>query len=216
MEDRSCAIGSLRGDRNKSFYGVFDGHGGARASQYCIENVCDNMMDDPAFPVDIPTAMKNSFCKTDKAYCALQNADDGTTALSMVAEGDTLHVANAGDCRALVVRKSGEAIPLSSDHKPNRPDERKRIADLGGRVVLWGVWRVEGVLAVSRAIGDRALKAFVTPEPELREWTVSQNDLFVVLASDGIWDVMSNDDVAACVKVSSCVCVMCVDGCVWL
>lgn len=60
----------------------------------------------------------------------------------------------------------------------------------------WGRWRVEGILAVSRAIGDMALQPFVTAEPEIMEKTIGSEDEYLILASDGVWDVMSNEDVA--------------------
>ena len=59
-----------------------------------------------------------------------------------------------------------------------------------------GVWRVEGVLAVSRAIGDRPLKEFVTSEPHIKEKVIDDNDSFLILATDGLWDVLENKDVA--------------------
>jgi protein phosphatase 1L len=87
--------------------------------------------------------------------------------LSTVLVGDRLLVANVGDSRA-VVCISGEAIAFSTDHKPNRTDERQRIEDAGG-VVMWsGTWRVGGVLAVSRAFGDRLLKKYVVADPEIQ------------------------------------------------
>jgi len=66
----------------------------------------------------------------------------------------------------------------------------------GGRVLHWGRWRVEGILAVSRAIGDIALQPYVTAEPEIMEKTIGSEDEYLILASDGVWDVMSNEDVA--------------------
>ena len=55
-----------------------------------------------------------------------------------------------GDSRAILIQTNGKSIPLSTDQKPNREDEKKRIQSLGGSVIFWGVWRVEGILAVSR------------------------------------------------------------------
>ena len=78
----------------------------------------------------------------------------------------------------------------------NREDEEQRIRALGGRVIHWGRWRVQGVLAVSRAIGDVALQPYVTCEPEIMERNIGPEDEFLVLASDGLWDVMRNEDVA--------------------
>jgi serine/threonine protein phosphatase PrpC len=125
-----------------------------------------------------------------------KNSEDGTTAVVVLAQGDEIFVAHAGDSRAVLVHRSGQVSVLTSDHKPNRPDERRRIQELGGSVVFWGVWRVEGILAVSRAIGDRMLKPFVVAEPEVKKFTRTETDRFVVLASDGVWDTVSNDDAA--------------------
>lgn len=92
------------------------------------------------------------------------------------------------------------ALPLSVDHKPNRQDERTRIENAGGVVVWAGTWRVGGVLAVSRAFGDRLLKRYVVATPDITEETVGPDDQLVVLASDGLWDVVSNDDAVNLIK----------------
>jgi protein phosphatase 1L len=113
--------------------------------------------------------------------------------------GDRLLVANVGDSRAVICR-GGEAFALSSDHKPNRADERQRIEDAGG-VVMWaGTWRVGGVLAVSRAFGDRLLKRYVVAEPEIQEDVIQKGVDFLILASDGLWDVVTNQEAVSMVK----------------
>ena len=84
------------------------------------------------------------------------------------------------------------AVALSVDHKPNLREERLRIEDAGGVVVWAGTWRVSGVLAVSRAFGDRPLKRYIIPTPHVREEVLSPGDDCVILASDGVWDVISN------------------------
>ena len=71
-------------------------------------------------------------------------------------------------CRAVLSNGKG-AVALSCDHKPNREDERGRIEGAGGSVVWAGTWRVGGVLAVSRSFGNRMLKQFIIPHPEIRE-----------------------------------------------
>lgn len=91
---------------------------------------------------------------------------------------------------------------MSEDHKPNRLDERKRI-ELAGGVVVWaGTWRVGGVLAVSRAFGDRLLKRYVVAKPEMREEALGPDDEALILASDGVWDVVSNQDACNIIKDS--------------
>ncbi|RVW26718.1 putative protein phosphatase 2C 76 [Vitis vinifera] len=122
--------------------------------------------------------------------------DDGSTASTAVLVGNHLYVANVGDSRA-VISKAGKAIPLSEDHKPNRSDERKRIENAGG-VVMWaGTWRVGGVLAMSRAFGNRMLKQYVVAEPEIQDQEVDEELELLVLASDGLWDVVPNEDAIA-------------------
>lgn len=81
---------------------------------------------------------------------------------------------------------------MSIDHKPNTREERTRIEDAGGVVVWAGTWRVGGVLAVSRAFGDRPLKRYVIPTPDIREEVLTGADECLILASDGLWDVISN------------------------
>jgi protein phosphatase 1L len=81
---------------------------------------------------------------------------------------------------------------LSEDHKPSRNDEHDRIESDGGAVIWAGTWRVSGVLAVSRAFGDRALKKFVISLPDVRHDAMAGGEEYVVLASDGLWDVIAN------------------------
>ncbi|XP_020524461.1 probable protein phosphatase 2C 11 isoform X2 [Amborella trichopoda] len=90
-------------------------------------------------------------------------------------------------------------MPLSIDHKPDRFDERRRIEDAGGFIIWAGTWRVGGVLAVSRAFGDRLLKQYVVAEPEIQEREIDDVD-FLILASDGIWNVIPNEDAVAMVQ----------------
>ncbi|RVW72286.1 putative protein phosphatase 2C 8 [Vitis vinifera] len=110
-------------------------------------------------------------------------------------------VANCGDSRAVICR-DGVAVPLSNDHKPNRPDELDRVEAAGGRVINWDGYRVLGVLATSRSIGDQHLKPFVISEPEVTVSERTDADEFLILASDGLWDVISNE--VACQVVRRC------------
>ncbi|EKX31539.1 hypothetical protein GUITHDRAFT_83052 [Guillardia theta CCMP2712] len=103
-------------------------------------------------------------------------------------------VANVGDSRG-VLCQDGRAVPMSDDHKPNRPDERRRIELAGGMVVTVGVARVGGILAVSRAIGDSPLKQFVPATPEYKVIRRDPSQKFIILATDGLWDVVSNQEV---------------------
>ncbi|KAL5973450.1 hypothetical protein ACLOJK_030100 [Asimina triloba] len=138
---------------------------------------------------------RNSAATTANCRCELQMPQCdavGSTAVVAVVTPDEIVVANCGDSRAVLCR-NGKPVSLSSDHKPDRPDELMRIEEAGGRVIYWDVPRVLGFLAMSRAIGDDYLKPFVSSEPEV---TVTQRrpeeDECLILASDGLWDVVPN------------------------
>lgn len=103
-------------------------------------------------------------------------------------------IANAGDCRA-VLGKRGKAVELSKDHKPDSFSERLRIEKLGG-VVYDGY--LNGQLSVARAIGDWHMKdpegssSPLSAEPELQDMVLNEEDEFLILGCDGLWDVMSS------------------------
>ncbi|XP_023551136.1 probable protein phosphatase 2C 24 isoform X1 [Cucurbita pepo subsp. pepo] len=125
----------------------------------------------------------------------------GSTALVAIVTPHQLIISNCGDSRAVLCRKTS-VLPLSSDHKPDRPDELSRIESRGGRVIYWDGARVLGVLAMSRAIGDGYLKPYVISEPEVVEVDRTGEDEFLILATDGLWDVVSNE--TACDVVRTC------------
>ncbi|KAG6552680.1 hypothetical protein Mapa_005627 [Marchantia paleacea] len=202
MEDcYSTKISEIDG-KTIGLFGVFDGHGGNRAAEYVKEKLFENLMNHPLFVEDTKQAITETYKQTDLEYLSAehsQHRDAGSTASTAVLVGERLLVANVGDSRAVICR-GGKAFALSKDHKPNRDDERQRIEEAGG-VVMWaGTWRVGGVLAVSRAFGDRLLKRYVVAEPEIQEETIRDDVEFLVLASDGLWDVVSNQDAVSMVQ----------------
>lgn len=127
----------------------------------------------------------------------------GTTALIAILEGSKLIVANVGDSRGVMCDNKGNAIPLSFDHKPQQMREKKRIKEAGGFVTFNGVWRVAGILATSRALGDYPLKdkKFVIADPDILTFELNDHKpLFIILASDGLWDTFTNEEAVAFIK----------------
>lgn len=138
----------------------------------------------------------------------MANAED----VSKAELNRTIIAANIGDSRAVLCRDN-QAWNLTRDHKPNDPDEQERIEGLGGSVI-WcgdvdlsgqpieerGIYRVNGNLALSRAIGDRAERPHVTAEPEIIAVPVESGDEFIIIATDGLWDVMDSSDAVNYVK----------------
>ncbi|CAK9180328.1 unnamed protein product [Ilex paraguariensis] len=179
-----------------AFYGVFDGHGGTDAASFIRKNILKFIVEDAHFPVCLEKAMKNAFVTADHAFADDSSLDisSGTTALTALIFGRTMIVANAGDCRA-VLGKRGRAIELSKDHKPNCTSERLRIEKLGG-VIYDGY--LNGQLSVARALGDWHMKGPkgsacpLSAEPELQGTPLTEDDEFLIMGCDGLWDVMSS------------------------
>uniref|UniRef100_A0A3Q1ISI5 PPM-type phosphatase domain-containing protein n=1 Tax=Anabas testudineus TaxID=64144 RepID=A0A3Q1ISI5_ANATE len=121
----------------------------------------------------------------------------GTTCLVALLSDKELTVANVGDSRGVLCDKDGNAIPLSHDHKPYQLKERKRIKKAGGFISFNGSWRVQGILAMSRSLGDYPLKNLnvVIPDPDIMSFDLNKlQPEFMILASDGLWDTFSNEE----------------------
>ncbi|XP_065870885.1 protein phosphatase 2C 37-like [Euphorbia lathyris] len=212
MED-AVSIQTKFTTEKSSFFGVFDGHGCSHVALKCKDRLHDILKEEIESSEEIESVewkgtMERSFAKMDKEVeercnddeeakcrCELQTPQCdavGSTAVVAVVTPDKIVVSNCGDSRAVLCR-NGAAIPLSTDHKPDRPDELLRIQATGGRVIYWDGARVLGVLAMSRAIGDNYLKPYVIPEPEVMVMDRTADDECLILASDGLWDVVSNE-----------------------
>ncbi|XP_051186782.1 probable protein phosphatase 2C 68 [Lolium perenne] len=207
----------------RDFYGVFDGHGCSHVADACRDRMHELVAADlptttSADPSPWAAAMERSFARMDaevttaaaraataspSCRCEANKCDHvGSTAVVAVVEDHHIILANCGDSRAVLCRDGGKPVPLSSDHKPDRPDELARIEAAGGRVIFWEGARVLGVLAMSRAIGDGYLKPFVNAIPEVTVTERSDGDECLILASDGLWDVVSNE--TACEVAAAC------------
>ncbi|XP_065030784.1 probable protein phosphatase 2C 75 [Musa acuminata AAA Group] len=204
------------------FFAVFDGHGGSHVAALCKGQMhvllaeelgraeTETERDAEAEEARIKTAVGRSFARMDELAlmacacgtiglppCGCERSGTeseivGSTAVVALVGGGRLIVANCGDSRA-VLSRGGRAVPLSDDHKPDRPDELARIEAAGGRVIYLNGARVYGILAMSRALGDKYLKPAVISEPEIRVVEITAADECLIIASDGLWDVLPND-----------------------
>lgn len=197
IDDLPNHIGAAAGCTSPgAFYGVFDGHGGTDAAFFVRENILRLIVEDSHFPICKKQAIKSAFLKADHAFVDDGSLDStsGTTVLVSLIFGRKMFIANAGDCRA-VLGKGGKAIDLSKDHKPNSHTEKLRIENLGGAVYDC---YLNGELSVSRALGDwhmKGSKSFPGPlvvEPDIYEMVLTEEDEFLILGCDGLWDVMSS------------------------
>uniref|UniRef100_A0A7N0U9J3 protein-serine/threonine phosphatase n=1 Tax=Kalanchoe fedtschenkoi TaxID=63787 RepID=A0A7N0U9J3_KALFE len=209
LTERGRSSGGGVGDYD--FFAVFDGHGGSNVARFCRERLHEVVAEEVAASaggrvVNWEQVMAGSFGKVDEEVNCGEMATDkmktiGSTAVVAVVGEEEVVVANCGDSRAVICR-SGVAVALSTDHKPNRPDERERVEAAGGRVINWNGFRVLGVLATSRSIGDHYLKPFIISEPEVAVCERTSKDEFLILASDGLWDVITNE--VACQVTRQC------------
>ena len=118
MEDRHVVHGMLGGEQ-VSLYGVFDGHGGSQAAQYCKDHVGKALVNAVEFPNDPKKALKKAILSVDNAYlneAMKHNRDDGTTLIVTMVTKDTITCANVGDSRAVLVKCDGTTDALSYDH----------------------------------------------------------------------------------------------------
>lgn len=232
-----------------SFAAVFDGHGGDECSSYLMEALprqvrqafmaerenlraaveqsrVSGRSDQPEDNVSelIRKLLKASYLKTDHEFISPKNSpQSGSTAATVILFGRRLFAANVGDSRVVLCRNGGQCVELTSDHKPNRPDEAARVRAAGGFILNK---RVMGELAITRAFGDKSFKMgikamleedaedlannntvndeakdltapLVSAEPEIASMILSHNDEFLLLACDGLFDVFRSQDAIA-------------------
>ncbi|EOY30666.1 hypothetical protein QUC31_020156 [Theobroma cacao] len=185
------------------FFGVYDGHGGSQVAKFCAERMHGviaeewdhEMVESSGWQRRWEVAFSSSFERADDEVRTAAVAPEmvGSTAVVVVLSGCQIITSNCGDSRAVLCRGT-ETIPLTVDQKPDRQDELMRIEREGGRVINWNGARVFGVLAMSRAIGDRYLRPWIIPVPEVTFMTRTDEDECLILASDGLWDVMTNEE----------------------
>lgn len=180
------------------FFGVFDGHAGAKCSKAICTTIPQQLVRDEAFASKLQLAIKRSIQRTNEQFLEIagrMRLNDGSTGVCVLLREKSLIVANVGDSRAILV-SGHKPIPLTEDHKPSLPSEQKRIASFGGTVTYnTGIARVAGVLAVSRAFGNYTIRNLIRADPDIIQRDLTSEDHFIVIASDGLWDVFRNSEV---------------------
>ncbi|KAG7256025.1 hypothetical protein CRUP_006945, partial [Coryphaenoides rupestris] len=215
MEDAHTAVVGLpHGLTDWSFFAVYDGHAGSRVANYCSGHLLEHILSAPAGSgpggaaagaggsvEGVKDGIRSGFLKIDeymRSFSDLRQGLDrsGSTAVGVLLSPTHLYFINCGDSRAVLCRDARVGFS-TQDHKPCNPREKERIQNAGGSVMIQ---RVNGSLAVSRALGDYDYKCsgtakgpteqLVSPEPEVCVMErAADGDEFVVLACDGIWDV---------------------------
>ena len=208
----------------RSFLGVYDGHNGDWAAQFASERMHaflapDVLLRDSSpscpeeltrFNADMETSLKKMYMDCDDEILnttAAEGRRDGSTAVCVLQVGGALFTAHAGDSRAVVSYADGRTRAMTEDHKPSLSNERRRITAVGGKIEFCGCWRViadhpykpmRAALAVSRSLGDidfkRPKDSGVTAEPDVSRYELTEDINFIILASDGMWDVIRDQE----------------------
>ena len=201
---------------NNIFLGVCDGHGhkGELISNYVVNKL-------PEYIKDIHNdSIINEFKKINQEIYSNSNMESdmaGTTVVSVILTPEKMMCVNLGDSRAAIFKYENGLYyckNLSRDHKPNEPDENKRIIFNNGRIKkcfdedikkfvgpdrVWLKNKEEPGLAMSRSLGDKIAHTIgVSDEPEIKSYDYDGTEKFIIIASDGIWEYVHGDE---CIKV---------------
>ncbi|XP_051535303.1 protein phosphatase, Mg2+/Mn2+ dependent, 1Na (putative) [Myxocyprinus asiaticus] len=215
MEDaHTCMPEMADGFPDWSYFAVYDGHAGRMVAQYCSRNLLDFILDTGGVTVDedveqVKEGIRDGFLGIDRHMHTLSRNESwdhsGSTTTAVMISPRNIYFINCGDSRTFLCR-NGQVVFYTEDHKPFNPREKERIQNAGGSVTLQ---RINGSLAVSRALGDFDFKEvewraqteqLVSPEPEVYELERTPEDEFLVVACDGVWDAISNEELCAFVR----------------
>ena len=190
---------------------VYDGHGGKKVSEYLSNSL-------PPFFTNKKVAYPLSKDYVNTVYDRLQQVlrynhkdysyTSGSTCLVVInfkhKDSEYINVMNTGDSRCVLCRDN-VAIALTKDHKPHWPEEKYRISKQGGTDLIkfdGDDWRIKD-LSVSRAFGDIEATPYVTHRPDFFKYKLSSQDKFIIIACDGLWDVVTNQEAVNFVLTNS-------------
>ena len=194
MEDQGIAIENFNNDPNKILFGLFDGHGGDQVSKYLQKYLPLYMKQYLPF-TNYFQGFSSLFKALDEKVRDLNCPDVGSTATLVYIERQNnkryLYCINIGDSRCIIINKNG-IMRLSKDDRIDDPSEKERIMKEGG-VIYNG--RIYGILMLSRCFGDWGIKNYgVSCEPHIAKIEINDDDLFLVMATDGVWDFMKDEE----------------------
>ena len=192
MEDIGILIPDLTTDYKVSLFGIFDGHGGTDVVKF-VKNRLPQLIKiylNDLFPVKI--AFKNAFKKVDEELKYFDSEYIGTTATLILIKDNKIYCANVGDTKAYIIYDKTYK-QISNDHKCTNEDERKRITEIGGKIIKN---RVMGQLILTRTLGDLYVKQFgVINTPDINVYDINETINYIIIASDGVWDVVDLDTI---------------------
>jgi serine/threonine protein phosphatase PrpC len=192
MEDIGVTIPNLTNDYKTSLFGIFDGHGGNDVVKYIKDRIPEIIKKNLNDLYPIEQCFINSFNKIDEELKFYDSEYTGSTATIVLIQDNKIYCANVGDSRAYIIYDN-YIKKITFDHKCSVPEEAERIIKAGGKITKN---RVQGQLVLSRSLGDLYVKKYgVINLPDISTNTIDYNIKYVIIASDGIWDVVDEKTV---------------------
>lgn len=181
-------------------FGVFDGHGGVECADYCIAHFPECLINVQSSTASVDDLLPNAFNAIDKRinhFCTSESLSGGTTASVALIHDNVVHYAWIGDS-GIGLLKGKQIIQLSTHHNLSNIKEEERVKAAGSEILfIYGEKRVDGVLNITRALGHPGAKASIISEPDVGKFEIGPDDFILFIASDGIWDVASKDEMLA-------------------
>lgn len=211
-EDRHNIIININGDNLEinpiNLFGIYDGHGGSWVSSYLEKNLPNYYLNKKFTPPFLSNYHNQVFEIVQSQL--LKNPDNygysmGSTCLLniMYKFENAIHmnIVNLGDSRMAIVYKNFDSKQITTDHKPDDINEKKRLETMGGDVYQdsEGVCRI-GDLSLSRAFGDEDNAPYISQKPDVFYKTIGADTKFIVMACDGLWDVIESADIGKIIK----------------
>ena len=197
MEDKGKSIINFNSNNDNVLFCLFDGHGGQEVSKYLQLNISKYWKQIMPLNIDnYENKIKNLFLEIDKNLKDNNYYQVGSTACIIYITYENskriIYCCNVGDTRAVLIKNIGQKR-LSYDDRASDPNEHDRIVKEGG-VVFGG--RVYGQLMLSRAFGDWELKTYgVSCIPHILRYEIQNDDKYLIIASDGVFDVLEDEDI---------------------
>jgi serine/threonine protein phosphatase PrpC len=210
-EDEALLLDTMPNDATTQCFAVFDGHGGRECAEFLKQSLAHIIAKQPSWPGNRPAALTAAFIEADQAFLDTGIECGSTAVLALIDEARHVWVANLGDSRCVKGSFGNDLCePLTKDHKPGDPEEVARVKSSGHIVIgenhfingkRLHIDRIDGIIAVSRAFGDPGFKAeqelperrAISCVPVITESILNENE-FLLLACDGVWDVLSNEE----------------------
>jgi serine/threonine protein phosphatase PrpC len=183
-------------NRGLIFGGIYDGHGGEYAAKYAADRIHKIFLEKLRLGMTPGQAFNSSY---ESVSGELYDQESGTTAADFLIQGHKIFTANVGDTRILLVKRKS-FIQLTTDHRLSSIKEEDRIKKLGASISYPYIIREGHGLMITRSLGDHNFETDgVVWTPSLNEYIVSSDDMMLISASDGLWNFMSNGEIASIV-----------------